>query len=510
MKRRSGSTRSSGSSSTAARGACATARRARAPCAAGGRAAAVHRATRPTSTPSPPTSSRRSPATARSSARIKSLVRWNAMAMVVRANKHSDGIGGHISTFASAATLYEVGFNHFFRGPDARRRRRPGLLPGPRLARHLRPRLPRRPAHRASSWRTSAASWPPGGGLSSYPHPWLMPDFWQFPTVSMGLGPIMAIYQARFNRYLEHRGLKDTSSQQGLGVPRRRRDRRAGVARRHHARLAREARQPDLRHQLQPAAARRPGARQRQDHPGAGGRLPRRRLERHQGHLGQRLGPAAGRATRPACSSQRMGEVVDGEYQKYVVETAPTSASTSSASTPSCSSWSSTSPTSSCAKLQRGGHDPEKVYAAYKAAVEHQGPPTVILGQDDQGLRPGRGRRGHEHHPPAEEAQRETSCADVPQPLRHPDLRRRRRRRAVLQAGRRQPGDAVPARAPQGSWAATLPHAARRRARRSKAPGRRLFDGRSSRAAASTSRLDDDGLRRHARRSCCSDKELGK
>ena len=139
--------------------------------------------------------------------RIKSLVRWNAMAMVVRANRHEDGIGGHISTFASAATLYEVAFNHFFRGRE-RPRRRHGLLPGPRLARHLRPRLPRRPAVAASSSRTSAASSSRAGGLSTYPHPWLMPDFWEFPTVSMGLGPIMAIYQARFNRYLEDRGLK--------------------------------------------------------------------------------------------------------------------------------------------------------------------------------------------------------------------------------------------------------------------------------------------------------------
>ena len=90
--------------------------------------------------------------------RIKSLVRWNAMAMVVRANQRRDGIGGHISTYASSATLYEVGFNHFFRGHGAHGRRRPRLLPGPRLARHVRPRLPRRPAHRSSSSRTSAAS----------------------------------------------------------------------------------------------------------------------------------------------------------------------------------------------------------------------------------------------------------------------------------------------------------------------------------------------------------------
>ena len=121
--------------------------------------------------------------------RIKSLVRWNALSMVVRANKLSDGIGGHISTFASAATLYEVGFNHFFKGTGPGLRRRRDLLPGPRGARHLRARVSRRPAVGRRSSRTSAARRRPGGGLSSYPHPWLMPDFWEYPTVSMGLGP---------------------------------------------------------------------------------------------------------------------------------------------------------------------------------------------------------------------------------------------------------------------------------------------------------------------------------
>ncbi|HXG08338.1 MAG TPA: pyruvate dehydrogenase (acetyl-transferring), homodimeric type, partial [Gemmataceae bacterium] len=144
--------------------------------------------------------------------RIKSLVRWNAMAMVVRANKHEPGIGGHISTYASAATLFEIGFNHFFRGPDA-----PGggdlvyfqghASPGVYARAFLEGRLT---VEQLENFRRELT---PGGGLSSYPHPWLMPGFWQFPTVSMGLGPLLAIYQARFNRYLEHRGLKDTSKQ---------------------------------------------------------------------------------------------------------------------------------------------------------------------------------------------------------------------------------------------------------------------------------------------------------
>src|SRR3972149_2174840 len=138
--------------------------------------------------------------------RIKSLVRWNAAAMVVRANKAEEGIGGHISTFASAATLYEVAFNHFFRGregPD------PDVVfyqghaaPGIYARAYLEGRIDET---QLENFRRELR---PGGGLSSYPHPWLMPDFWEYPTVSMGLGPIMAIYQARFMRYLEDRGLK--------------------------------------------------------------------------------------------------------------------------------------------------------------------------------------------------------------------------------------------------------------------------------------------------------------
>ena len=123
----------------------------------------------------------------------------------------SPASAGTSRTFASSATLYEVGFNHFFRGRgEERLRRRPDLFPGPRVARHVRPGVSRRPAHRAEPRSTSAASCSPAAGCRRYPHPWLMPEFWEFPTVSMGLGPIMAIYQARFNRYLTDRGINDT------------------------------------------------------------------------------------------------------------------------------------------------------------------------------------------------------------------------------------------------------------------------------------------------------------
>src|SRR5580658_5939048 len=141
--------------------------------------------------------------------RIEAYIRWNAMAMVVQANRKSSEYGGHISSYASSATLYEVGFNHFWRAPSPPH---PGDLiyiqghssPGIYGRAYLEGRLSE---EQLSHFRQEVG----GHGLSSYPHPWLMPHFWQFPTVSMGLGPISAIYQARFNKYLQDRGIKDTS-----------------------------------------------------------------------------------------------------------------------------------------------------------------------------------------------------------------------------------------------------------------------------------------------------------
>jgi len=137
--------------------------------------------------------------------RIKSYTRWNAMAMVVNANRHHSGIGGHISTFASAATLVDMGYNHFFRGygtdqPADQVYFQGHASPGPYARAFVEGRLE---AHHLHHFRQELAE---GGGLSSYPHPYLMPDFWQFPSVSMGLAPITSIYQARFNRYLKARG----------------------------------------------------------------------------------------------------------------------------------------------------------------------------------------------------------------------------------------------------------------------------------------------------------------
>ena len=230
--------------------------------------------------------------------RLRSIVRWNAIAMVVRANKDSSELGGHIASYQSLATLYEVGFNHFWHAPSADARRRPRLLPGPLLAGHLRARVPRGPADRGA-----ARQLPPGGrpaaASRSYPHPWLMPDFWQFPTVSLGLGADHVDLPGAVHALPRRRAASPTPSgrkvwaflgdgemdePESLGA--------IGLA------GARAARQPDLGRQLQPAAPRRPGPRQRQDHPGARGRLPRRRLERDQGDLGLALGSAARRRHR--------------------------------------------------------------------------------------------------------------------------------------------------------------------------------------------------------------------
>ena len=161
--------------------------------------------------------------------RIRRFIRWNAAVMVVRANKAAEGIGGHLSTFASSAAQYEVGFNHFFRGkadgtPGDHVYIQGHAAPGIYARAYLERRLDE---ENLDHFRRELTE----GGLSSYPHPRLMPEFWEYPTVSMGLGPIASIYQARFNRYLHNRRLDDTSKSRIWCFPRRRRVRRTGDAR---------------------------------------------------------------------------------------------------------------------------------------------------------------------------------------------------------------------------------------------------------------------------------------
>jgi pyruvate dehydrogenase E1 component len=315
--------------------------------------------------------------------RIKSLVRWNAMAMVVRANREEHGIGGHISTFASAATLYEVAFNHFFR---ARGDHYDGDIiyfqghasPGIYARAFLEGRLNQ---EHLENFRRELR---PEGGLSSYPHPWLMPYFWQFPTVSMGLGPIMAIYQARFNHYLEDRELKqnagakvwaflgdgETDEPEALGA----------------ITLAAREKLDNLIFVINCNL-------QRLDGPVRGNSNIIQELERIFRGAGWHVikvvwgddWDALLAKDEEGVLVKRMGEVVDGEYQKYTVESGAYIRQHFFGADPRLLKMVEHLSDEQLQKLRLGGHDPEKVYAAYKAAVEHQGSPTVILARTIKG-----------------------------------------------------------------------------------------------------------------------------
>jgi pyruvate dehydrogenase E1 component len=315
--------------------------------------------------------------------RIKSLVRWNAMAMVVRANRVSDGIGGHISTYASAATLYEVAFNHFFRaaGKDG-----VGDLvyfqghasPGVYARAFLEGRLP---VEKLQNFRQELEK---GGGLSSYPHPWLMPDFWQFPTVSMGLGPIMSIYQARFNRYLEDRGLRKPSNQKVwtfMGDGETDEPESLGAIG-----LAAREKLDNLIFVINCNL-------QRLDGPVRGNGQIVQELEaifRGAGWnvikvlWGSDWDPLLA-ADKDGLLAKRMGEIVDGQYQKYAVESGAYLREHFFGVDPRLLELVKHYSDEQLKKLRLGGHDPLKVYNAYKAAVEHKGQPTVILARTIKG-----------------------------------------------------------------------------------------------------------------------------
>jgi pyruvate dehydrogenase E1 component len=315
--------------------------------------------------------------------RIKSLIRWNALAMVVRANRVEHNIGGHISTYASAATLYEVGFNHFFR---ARSEEFEGdtvyfqghAAPGIYARAFLEGRLS---AQKLENFRRELK---PGGGLSSYPHPWLMPDFWEFPTVSMGLSPLMAIYQARFARYLEDRGVKpatdakvwaflgdgETDEPESLGAitlaSREKLDNLIFVVNCNLQRLDGPVRGNGQIIQELESAFR-----------GAGWNVIKVLW-------GSEWDPILERDTE-GLLVKRMGELVDGEYQKLVVESGAYVRQHFFGSDPRLLQLVEPLPDEALRRLRLGGHDPRKVYAAYKAAVEHKGKPTVILARTIKG-----------------------------------------------------------------------------------------------------------------------------
>jgi len=315
--------------------------------------------------------------------RIKSLIRWNAMAMVVRANRRSPGIGGHISTFASAATLYEVGFHHFFK---ANTKECAGdqiffqghVAPGIYSRAFL---LHRLSTQQLSNFRRELAD---GGGLSSYPHPWLMPDFWEFPTVSMGLSSIHAIYQARFNRYLEDRGLTDTSSSHVWAF--------LGDG---------EMDEPESLGAI--TLASREGLDnlifvvncnlQRLDGPVRGNGSIIQELEwAFRGAGWNVIKVISGEDWDPLLAAdadgllvKRMNETVDGQWQKYSVESGAYSREHFFGKHPGLLKLVEHLSDEQIRKLRLGGHDPAKVYAAFKAAVEHNGQPTVILARTIKG-----------------------------------------------------------------------------------------------------------------------------
>jgi len=315
--------------------------------------------------------------------RIKSILRWNAMAMVVRANRELNGIGGHISTYASAATLYEVGFNHFFRGKNDpsggdiiyfQGHAAPGIYARAMLEGRISEDDLKNFRRELSSER----------GLSSYPHPWLMPRFWEYPTVSMGLGPIMSIYQARFNRYLEDRGIKDTSKQKiwaFLGDGETDEPESLGAIT-----LASREKLDNLIFVINCNL-------QRLDGPVRGNGKIIQELEAiFRGAGWNVIKVIWGGDWDPLLSKdengvlvERMNEVVDGQFQKYTVSGGDVIRKDFFGKDPRLEELVKNYSDDQLRKLKRGGHDPDKVFAAYQEAFTHKGSPTVILAQTIKG-----------------------------------------------------------------------------------------------------------------------------
>jgi len=309
--------------------------------------------------------------------KIKSIVRWNAMAMVVAANTKNPGIGGHISTYASAATLYEVGFNHFFKGPN--NKNGPDLVffqghasPGIYARAFLEGRLDKK---KLQNFRQELA---PEGGLSSYPHPWLMPNFWQFATVSMGLGPLMAVYQARFMNYLVDRGLLEKNNRKvwaflgdgEMDEP----EATSGLT------LATREQLDNLIFVVNCNL-------QRLDGPVRGNSRVIQELEGTFRGAGWNVIKVIWGSDFDEYINhenghfflKRVEEIVDGDLLKYVVEGGAYFRKHFWGKYPELLNMVADKSDKELEKLTAGGHDPVKVFAAFKEAVETKGKPTVIL-----------------------------------------------------------------------------------------------------------------------------------
>lgn len=315
--------------------------------------------------------------------RIKSLVRWNAMAMVVRANLESEGIGGHISTYASAATLFEVGFNHFFRGESKGQEAdivyfQGHAAPGVYARSFLEGRIT---DGALQDFRRELRK---GGGLPSYPHPRLMPAYWQFPTVSMGLAPMMAIYQARFNKYMEDRGLKEKNDQKVWAF--------LGDG---------EMDEPESMGALTVASREELDNLifvvncnlQRLDGPVRGnGKIIQELEAAFRGAGWDVIKVIWGKDWDTLLEQDNDGELVkamndtpDGQFQKYVVSSGDYFRKDFFGKNEKLKKLVRNYSDEQLHRLRRGGHDPIKVYNAYKAAVESKGKPTVILAQTIKG-----------------------------------------------------------------------------------------------------------------------------
>jgi pyruvate dehydrogenase E1 component len=314
--------------------------------------------------------------------RIRSYIRWNAAAMVVRANRKSSELGGHIASFASAATLYDVGFNHFWQAPTPEHggdmiffqgHSAPGMYARAFLEGRLK-------EEQLEKFRQEVD----GGGLSSYPHPWLMPDFWQFPTVSMGLGPIMSIYQARFLKYMQHRGLAHTEDRKVWAF--------VGDG---------EVDEPETLGAISLAAREKLDNLvwvvncnlQRLDGPVRGNGKIIQELEAVFRGVGWNVIKVVwGSYWDPLLAMdhdgllhQRMMEAVDGDYQNYKSKDGAYVREHFFGKYPELEAMVAKMSDDDIWRLNRGGHDPHKVYAAYHAAANHSGQPTVILAKTVKG-----------------------------------------------------------------------------------------------------------------------------
>jgi len=323
--------------------------------------------------------------------RIKAIIRWNAMIMVVKANQASSELGGHIASFASSATLYEVGFNHFYRGPNADQGAdliffQGHIAPGIYSRAYLEGRITE---DQMINFRQESVK----DGLSSYPHPWLMPDFWQFPTVSMGLGPIMAIYQARFMKYLHHREVKQTDKRTVwayLGDGETDEPESLGAIS-----LAGREKLDNLIFVINCNL-------QRLDGPVRGnGKIIQELEAMFRGAGWNVIKVVWGRGWDDLLARdtsgllrKRMEEVVDGDYQAYKAKDGAYVRQYFFGKYPELLKLVEHMSDEEIFALERGGHDPNKVYQAYRKAKEHVGQPSVILAKTIKGYGMGEAGEG--------------------------------------------------------------------------------------------------------------------